>query len=221
MRLSTTEQFAGEFGRQYVAGPDETRNKLGLRLIVNFARRSHLLDAPAIEHSDTVAHAECLTLIVSDENKRDADIALNRLQFHLHLFAQFEIECSKRFVEQQHLRPIDQRPRQGNALALSTAELARLATPEVGEANILERCDGPLLPIGPADSLHLQAVLHVLLHGHMREQGVVLKNGVHVAVVRRVVSDIAPGQQHCTRGRRLEAGNHAQHRGLAAARGTE
>ncbi len=51
----------------------------------------------------------------------------------------------------------------------------------------------------------------------MREQRVVLEDGVDVAVVRRELADIVALQQHRAGGWRLEAGDHSQHRRLAAA----
>jgi hypothetical protein len=43
----------------------------------------------------------------------------------------------------------------------------------------------------------------------VREEGVVLEDGVHVAVVGRQISDVDPIEQHTTLGRPLEAGDHA------------
>ncbi len=115
-----------------------------------------------------------------------------RLQLDLHLFAQLQVERAERLVEQQHLRPVDQRPGERDALTLPAASLVRLAvrrsSPRRTASSIspARRRRSALL-----DALHLQPVLDVLLHGHVREQRVVLEHGVDVAVVRRERGDVA------------------------------
>ena len=65
--------------------------------------------------------------------------------------------------------------------------------------------------------LHPQAVLDVAEHVHVREQGVVLEDGVDVAGERRPAGDVVAAEEHPAGGRLLEAGDHPQHRGLAGA----
>ena len=68
-----------------------------------------------------------------DVDERDADLALQALQLDLHLLAQLQVERAERLVEQQHRRPVHERTRQRDALALPAAELARPAVLEAGE----------------------------------------------------------------------------------------
>ena len=49
------------------------------------------------------------------------------LQLELHLLAQLQVERAERLVEQQHARPVDERARERDALALAARELDRLA----------------------------------------------------------------------------------------------
>ena len=49
------------------------------------------------------------------------------LQLDLHLLAELEVERAERLVEQQHARPVHERPRERDALALAARELAGLA----------------------------------------------------------------------------------------------
>ena len=49
------------------------------------------------------------------------------LELDLHLLAELEVERAERLVEQQHLRPVHQRPRERDALPLATRQLARPA----------------------------------------------------------------------------------------------
>src|SRR5437773_441435 len=73
----------------------------------------------------------------------------------------------------------------------------------------------PCAALGAVDPFHLQAVFHVLAHRHVREERVVLEDGVHVALVRSEAGDVVPVQQDPTPGRLFESGDHPQARRLA------
>src|SRR3990172_3120331 len=95
-----------------------------------------------------------------------------------------------------------------------------LAGPTPGEGRQLdhrERVGGPVASLPPRDLLHLQAVPDVLLDRHVREQRVVLEDGVHVTLVRRQACDVLPAEQDAPLARGLEPRDHAQARGLARA----
>jgi len=62
-------------------------------------------------------------------------VVLDPLELELHLLAQLQVEGAERLVEQEHLRTIDERPRQGDALLLTAGELARLAVLHAFEAD--------------------------------------------------------------------------------------
>ena len=118
------------------------------------------------------------------------------LELDLHLLAELEVERAERLVEQQHLRPVDDRARERDALALAAGELARLARRR-------SRRGAPSrapprrarAPLGLGDLLDAQPVLDVLLHGHVREQRVVLEDRVDVARERRLLGDVLAAQQ--------------------------
>ena len=130
------------------------------------------------------------------EHERDPDLPLDLLQLDLHLLAQLQVERAERLVEQQHLRPVHQRPGERDPLTLTAGELARLAATEVARG---ARWRAPRLDPAPAlrlrDPLHLQPVLDVLRDRHVREQRVVLEDGVDVPVERRPVRHVDPVEQ--------------------------
>ena len=66
-----------------------------------------------------------------------------------------------------------------------------------------------------------QAVGDVLLDVEVREERVALEDRVDRALVRRRLRDVDPVDEDLAVGRLLEPGQHAQRRGLAAARGPE
>ena len=72
---------------------------------------------------------------------------LDLLQLDLHLLAELEVECPERFVEQQHLRPVDERAGQRDPLPLAARELRRLPLPELRRAGPFERLSDALPPL--------------------------------------------------------------------------
>ena len=65
--------------------------------------------------------------------KVSAELALQVHQLELGLLAQLPVERRQRLVEQEHARPLDQRARERDALALAAGELMRLALAEALE----------------------------------------------------------------------------------------
>ena len=111
---------------EHVGRSDEVGDEAVGRVLVDVARLADLFDAPVVEHREPVAQRQRLVLVVGDDDERDADFALDRLQFDLHLFAQLEIQRAERLVEQQHPRPPDQGARQRHALTLAARQLLRV-----------------------------------------------------------------------------------------------
>ena len=74
---------------------------------------------------------------------------LDALQLDLHLLAQLQVEGAERLVEQQHLGTVDERPGEGDALALAAAQLVRLAGAVLRQADRLEHLAGPPAALGP------------------------------------------------------------------------
>ena len=60
---------------------------------------------------------------------------LESLQLQLELLAQLQVERAQRLVEEQHLRPVDERPRERDPLLLAAGELSRLPRAVVLEAD--------------------------------------------------------------------------------------
>ena len=176
---------------------------------------------PGLEDGDPVAHRQRLVLVVGHVDEGDRDVALDRLQLHLHLLAQLQVEGAERLVEQQHPGAVDDRPRQRHPLALAAGELAGLARVHAGEANHLQRLGAPPGALLLVDLLDPQPVLDVVADVHVREQGVVLEDRVDLAVVGGQVADVAPAQLDRAGVGDLEAGDHPQRRRLARARGPE
>ena len=72
-----------------------------------------------------------------------------------HLADQFGVERRGGLVEQHHLRPHRERPRDGGALLLAARQMGRILVPLVGDADLGEQ------RLGFRDAFGLGPLLHV------------------------------------------------------------
>src|SRR5207247_4419181 len=114
----------------------------------------YLLDAAVVEHRDPVAHRERLVLIVRHVDECDAELLVDAPELHLHALAELQVERAERLVQEQDARRVDDRARQGDALALAARELSRLAAAERAPADHLERLLRAPPPLRLTDALH-------------------------------------------------------------------
>ena len=156
-----------------------------------------------------------------DVEERDADLALDRLQLDLHLLAQLQVERAERLVEQQHRGPVDERPRERDALALAAGELVRARGLAPGQPHQLERLGDARADLVRRDLAALEAERDVALDVEVLEQRVALEHRVDVALERRHLLDRLAVEEDLALGRLLEARDHPQRRRLAAPRRPE
>ena len=135
--------------------------------------------------------------------------------------AHLPVERRQRLVEQQQARPLHDRAGERDALPLAARQLRGSALGEVPEADDLHDLADAAAQVRPADALGLEAVGDVLLDAEVREQGVALEHHVDRALVRRHPEQVLAVDLDAARLGRLEAGDRAQQRGLAAARRAE
>ena len=138
-----------------------------------------------------------------------------------HLDAELGIEVGQRFVEQKDLGVAHDGPPHRDPLALAAGELAGVAAEKLAkieDARCLRNRPIHLLPARPAQA---QAERHVLVHRHVRVQGVVLEDhrdvpllGMHEVHNSAVDGDFAPADL-------LEARDETEQGRLAAAGGPD
>ncbi len=75
--------------------------------------------------------------------------------------------------------------------------------------------------VGLAHPFVLEAVAHVLLHAHMREQGIALEHHVNRALPGGNARHVLPVEENAARAWFLEPREHPEKRRLAAARSAE
>src|ERR1039458_215345 len=157
-----------------------------------------------------------LLLVVGHQEESDARAALHGLELDAHLFAQFGIERGERLIEQQDAGLKHQRAGESDALALTAGKLRGAAVFLAGETDQLQNFAHTGVDIGGA--VALEAELYVAARGEMGEEGVILEDGAHVALIRFALIDDFAVEQDVAGSGLLEAGDEAQRGGLAASR---
>src|SRR3990170_5051683 len=212
------EDRASNLAAQQVRGTDESGHEGRRRPLVHVGRSADLVDPTAVEDGQAVAHGERLLLVVRDVDERDAHFLLDLFELDLHLLAELQVESAKGLVQEQDTGPVDEGPGQGDALALAARQLRRLSTIQALEANHAQRILDAQRSGLAGHLAHHQAVGHVVADVHVREERVILEDGVHVSLERRALRDVLAVEQDPPGGGQLEAGDHAQRRRLARTR---
>ena len=147
---------------------------------------------------------------------------LEGLELELHLLAELQVECAERLVEEQHRRMVDERPGERDALLLAARHLPRPASLVARQADHRRAPRRRGASSSALPTLRLaQAVPDVPGDVHVGEEGVVLEDGVDVALVGRDAGDRLAGEEDLALGRLFEARDHPERRRLAAARRSE
>ena len=171
---------------------------------------------------------------MGDEDRRDLRLLLNAADFLTHLDAQARVQVGERLVEQQHLRLLDQRAGDRDALLLSAGELARLAPEVFLDLNELGRALHLLADLLAGIALPRRGIPDVrqregdiVRHGHVRIQRVILEDEPDVALLRHggrhillaepdfALGDVLKARKHVERGRFAAATRPEQARQLA------
>ncbi len=202
---------------QDVERADEGRNEPGTRRIVDFEGRTDLLDPAIVHDDDAVGHRQRFLLVVGHIDGGDAEVALHRPDLLAQGHADLGIESRERLVEQQHLGLDGQRAGEGDALLLPAGELIGVAAAEIGQLDEPQHLGDPRGDLRRRLARHLQAECDVVGYRHVGEQRVGLEYHADLALVGAQVGNVAAVDADAAGRRRLEAGDHAQRRGLAAA----
>jgi len=206
-----------EDSREEIAVADEVGDKSVLRFVVDHFRRTHLLDVALVHDDDRVGHRQGFLLIVRDINESDAELILETDQFVLHILAQFQIEGTQRFVEQKYARFIDDGAGNRDALLLAAGKIVDAALLKALEVDELQGVFDLVVDIGLRLVFDLQSERNVLRHIHMREEGVVLKDHVQLALVGGKSRDVFSFEEDFAGIRSFKASEDSEGCRLAAA----
>ena len=164
---------------------DEAGDEQVLRVVVELHRRVHLLDLARAHDRDAVAERHRLGLVVCHVDRRRAHALLDPRDLGAHLDAQLRVEVRQRLVHQVRGRLAHDRAPHRDALALAAGELRRLAVEVRLEVEHLRGLVHPLVDLLLLHLAQLERERHVVAHGHVRVERVVLEDHRDVAVLRR------------------------------------
>ncbi len=177
-----------------------------------------LLDDAVLHDHDAVAHGHGFDLIVGDVDHGGLEAVVELGNFGAHLHAHFGVEVRERFVEEEGLRFADDGAADGDALALAAGERLGFALELfVGDAEDLGGFADALVDLGFRVLAQHQAERHVFVDGHVRIERVVLEDHGDVAIFGRNVVDALAVDENVAAGDFLEARDHAERGGFAAA----
>ena len=138
-----------------------------------------------------------------------------------HGVADGRIQVAQRLVENKKGRFCDEGPRQGHALHIAQREAVRLHIQESGQAE--KRCQ--VLDLRPDDlprlSLDVKAESDGLVHAHVEEEGIALKDETYVSRPGRKVVDDDSSEPDGAGGGSLQAGEAVKGGGFATAGWTQ
>ena len=175
-----------------------------------------------LHDDDAIAQRHRLGLVVGDVDRGDAERAQQRVDLQAQRVAQLGIQRRQRLVEQQRARPDGDGAGQCHALPLTARELVDAAIGESRDLHHRQHLRDARLDLGVGHLPDLQAVADVPGHRHVGKQRIGLEHHADIALLDRQVRDVDPVEQHLAAGVGFfEAGDDAQRRGLAAARGAE
>ncbi len=208
-------------GRQKVDArrAQKARHEAVDRPLINLQRCAHLLDATLVEDGNAVAQGHGLHLVVGHIDDGGPQLLVQTRQLQPGLVAQGGIQIGQGFVEEKDLGLAHDGPADGHALALAARELARLTRQQALQLQAARSLVHRRLNLGPRPAGHAQRKTHVLGHAHVRVERIALEDHGYTALGRWQRGDLAAADKDLACAHRFQAGQHAQRRALAAARG--
>ena len=199
---------------------DELGDVVGGRLAGDLRRGSLLDDAAAFEDQEPVGQHQRFQRVVGDQQARPGEVRQVALELGLHIEAGPGVQGRQGLVQQQQFRLTGQRAPQRHPLRLPAGQLVRLAASEAGQPEPVEPVAGrrPGRPLALAPGARRER--HVLGHGQVREEPVVLEDepdrppgGLHEGSRVRVVQHL-PRQRDAPGGDGGQARHRAEQCGL-------
>ena len=128
------------------------------------------------------------------------------------------VEPCGRLVQEEHVRPVHQGPRDQQPLGLPAGQVGGHRLAPVREAEYLEQLLGPALGLAQAQAEEPATELQVLGHGQLHVERVVLGHHADPALHADRVGDHVHARHPCLTARRQDQrGEHADGGGLARA----
>ena len=145
--------------------------------------------------ADAIGERERLFLVVRDEDRRDAELALDLADRAPQFLADLGIERTEGLVHQQHLRLVRQCARHRDALLLAARELGRQAVVHALERHEPSNSSRRARRSAALHLAHAQRELDVVADRHVAEQRVVLEDEADLALARGHVRHVPAVQE--------------------------
>ena len=202
---------------------DEIRDEPAIGFMIEIIRRVPLQKPAFVHDADHVAERERLVLVVGHEHRRGAVAFEDIAYFARNAFAQVDVEIGKRLVQQHHIRLQYQRPRQRHALLLAAGKFVRITPPESREPDDIEYFidAAPFHRRRHVAQTETDIAGDVEMRGTARNPGTPCRDDAFRRQGKAAPRDEIAVEQYLTAFQRVESGDGAQHRGLAAAAGPE
>ena len=196
---------------------DKARHEQVGRVVKHLLGRADLLDEAVLHDDDAVAQGHSLGLVVGHVDERGVDALAQLDDLGAHLITQLGVQIGQRFVHQKHGGVADDGAANGHTLALTAGQRLGLAVEILGDVQNLGGLPDLLVDLVLGHFLQLQGEGHVLIHGHVGVQRVVLEHHGDVPVLGLDVVHQLVADPQLAGGDVLQTGDHTQGGGLAAA----
>lgn len=113
-----------------VGDADKASDKAIGRSLISLGGWRMLVDLPVVHHHNLVGHDQRLPLIVGDIDGRHPEFLLDASKLKLHVFTEFTIKRSKRFIKKEKIRLEYESSGDRNPLLLAARELLDPTLPE-------------------------------------------------------------------------------------------
>ena len=206
---------AGDHGGLHAAG-------VGKQLLCRPQRQ----DPAGVHHGDGPAHVIGLGAVMRHHQHLAAEAGEQIAQLDLQRVAQMPVQRGKGLVKKKQLRIADQDARERHALLLPAGELMRPVLFQPPKLHQPDHIPCPALTLG-AVFYAAKPAEDILLHRHIGEKRVVLKQVAHAPLLRGQVDLLLRIEQHppveldMTLVRLLDPGDAFERHAFAAARGAQ
>ena len=182
---------------------------------VEVPRRPDLHDPPLAEHADPLGHRQRLELIGRRVEHRHAELPVEPLELHPRVVAEFGVEVRQGLVEEEQLRPPDDRAPDRDPLLLAAAQRLRPAPEGVADPQELGDLADPPLDLRRVQARLPQGIGEIVVDRQVRVEREGLEDHPDPAALDGSVGQVSTPRPDGSRVEPLEPGHRAEQRRLA------
>ena len=154
---------------------------------------------------------------MSNVDKGGTDSLVNLGQLGSHRCTELSVQVGQRLVKQEHAGVTNDRTTQCNTLLLTTGQSLRTTVQKVGDVEDTGSFLNAALDLLLGSLAELQTECHVIKHGHVRIQSVVLEHHRDIAILGSYVVNQLVADEQLALGDLFKTCDHTKGGGLTAA----